>query len=150
VKNLFEPATVDEMRGRLARLEANSARQWGKMTPAQMAAHCASFFEMAFGERKSPRMFIGRLIGPLAKRFVFPGERRTPRNLPTVPGYAVQDDRDFERERKRLQTLIDRFAAGGPAAITKHPHSFFGPMTPDEWARQMYLHLDHHLRQFGV
>jgi len=50
----------------------------------------------------------------------------------------------------RLAGLIDRFAAGGPAGCTQHPHSFFGPLTPDEWAILMYKHLDHHLRQFGV
>jgi Protein of unknown function (DUF1569) len=45
--------------------------------------------------------------------------------------------------------LIDRLAAG-PEACTKHPHSFFGPLTPVEWAALTYRHLDHHLRQFQV
>jgi LPS sulfotransferase NodH len=46
--------------------------------------------------------------------------------------------------------LIDRFASGGPAGCAQHPHSFFGPLTPAEWAELNYKHLDHHLRQFGV
>jgi hypothetical protein len=29
-------------------------------------------------------------------------------------------------------------------------HSFFGRLTPEEWATLMYKHLDHHLRQFGA
>jgi len=49
-----------------------------------------------------------------------------------------------------LCALIDRFAVGGPQCCTKHPHTFFGQMTPEEWATLMYKHLDHHLRQFGV
>jgi len=149
MKNLFEAATVDEVQRRLGLLEANSARQWGTMTPAQMAAHCSAFFEMALDEARPPRMFIGRLIGPIVKRWVLPAEKRSPHNAPTVPGYAVRDDRDLQQERERLRVLIDRFAAGGPAGVTTHPHSFFGRMTPAEWARLMYLHLDHHLRQFG-
>jgi hypothetical protein len=32
----------------------------------------------------------------------------------------------------------------------KHPHFFFGPLTPVEWAVLMHQHLDHHLRQFGA
>ena len=60
------------------------------------------------------------------------------------------DDKDFETERNRLSGLIDRFAAAGPAGCTSHPHAFFGPLTPDEWAVLMYKHLDHHLRQFGA
>jgi hypothetical protein len=46
--------------------------------------------------------------------------------------------------------LIDRFQTGGPDRCTKHPHSFFGIMTPEEWSALNYIHLDHHLRQFGV
>jgi transposase InsO family protein len=46
--------------------------------------------------------------------------------------------------------VIDRFVAAGPKSCTTHPHSFFGPLTPEEWAILMYKHLDHHLRQFGV
>jgi len=53
-------------------------------------------------------------------------------------------------ERERLSGLIDKFAAGGAAGCTKNPHSFFGRLTPEEWAILMYKHLDHHLRQFGV
>jgi hypothetical protein len=63
---------------------------------------------------------------------------------------VVQDERDLRPERERLLGLIDRFAAAGPAGCTKHPHSFFGRLTPEEWAILTYKHLDHHLRQFGV
>jgi hypothetical protein len=72
------------------------------------------------------------------------------RNSPTAKILIVQDERDLETERTRLCGLIDRFASAGPAGCTKHPHAFFGPLTPDEWAILMYKHLDHHLRQFGV
>jgi transposase InsO family protein len=60
------------------------------------------------------------------------------------------DKRDLGKERGRLSGLIDKFAAGGAAGCTKNPHSFFGKVTPEEWAILMYKHLDHHLRQFGV
>jgi LPS sulfotransferase NodH len=46
--------------------------------------------------------------------------------------------------------LVNRFVAAGANGCTNHPHSFFGQLTPDEWAILMYKHLDHHLRQFGV
>ncbi len=49
-----------------------------------------------------------------------------------------------------MSRLIDRFATAGREGCTSHPHSFFGRLTPDEWAILMYKHLDHHLRQFGV
>jgi uncharacterized protein DUF1569 len=151
MKNLFEPPTAEEVRKRIARLRPDSPRYWGKMTSAQMAAHVSAFFEMALGDTHPPRMFIGRLIGPIAKWFQIRREnQRMLRNTPTVPGYAIDEARDLQKERERLRALVDRFAVGGPAAVTTHPHSFFGRLTPDEWSVLMYKHLDHHLRQFGV
>jgi len=150
MKNLFETATADEIKQRIGQLAPNSARQWGKMNVAQAMAHCAATMEWAVGERVEPRMFIGRIVGPLVKSKVLQDEAPMRRNAPTVKSLVVGDERDLAKERQRLCALIDRFSAGGPGGCTKHPHSFFGPLTPDEWARLMYKHLDHHLRQFGV
>jgi hypothetical protein len=72
------------------------------------------------------------------------------RNSPTIEGLIVKDKRNLEIERKRLFELVSRFVAAGSNGCTAHPHSFFGRLTPDEWAILMYKHLDHHLRQFGV
>jgi hypothetical protein len=63
---------------------------------------------------------------------------------------VVKDNRDLTIERKRLLERISRFASAGSNGCTQYPHSFFGPLTPDEWAILMYKHLDHHLRQFGA
>ena len=73
-----------------------------------------------------------------------------PRNVGTDKSLVVSDERNFVVESQRLHEYIDRFAAGGPETCTKHPHFFFGPLTPQEWAALTYQHLDHHLRQFGV
>ena len=77
-------------------------------------------------------------------------EKPMPHNSATDKSLVVRDERDFVLESQRLRELIDRFAAGGPGVCTKHPHFFFGPLTPAEWAALMYQHLDHHLRQFRV
>ena len=120
------------------------------MTPAQAVAHCAGSLEMALGERKPPRMLVGRVMGWAIKPLALGNDAPMRPNSPTVPELRMKDDRDLERERPRLVALIDRFCDAGAAGCTTHPHSFFGRMTPDEWAVLMYKHLDHHLRQFGV
>ena len=150
MKNLFEPTRAEEVKERLARLRPDSARQWGKMSPAQALAHCSTAMEWAVGDRLAPRMFLGRILGGMIKPKVVGNDEPMRRNSPTVPTLVVADERDLAKERERLRGLIDRFAAGGPAGCTKHPHSFFGRLTPEEWAILMYKHLDHHLRQFGV
>jgi len=150
MKNLYEPGTVEEVKGRIARLGPGSQRLWGKMNVAQAMAHCAKPMEWAVGDSFPPRMFLGRILGPLAKSKVLKDEKPMGRNAPTAKSLVVADERDLEAERKGLCVLIDRFAAAGPKGCTKHPHTFFGPLTPEEWATLMYKHLDHHLRQFGV
>jgi transposase InsO family protein len=149
MKNLFESSTVVELKERMNTLRPDSERVWGKMNAAQMLAHCSVGLEGAVRDRRPPRIFIGRLLGPIAKPD-FLNEKPMKHNSPTDKSFVVKDDRDFMTERERLLGLIDRFAAGGPGGCTQHPHSFFGPLTPEEWARGMYKHLDHHLRQFGA
>jgi hypothetical protein len=58
MKNLYEPATADEVRQRITRLRSDSARQWGKMSPAQAVAHCSVAMEWAVGDIRPPRMFL--------------------------------------------------------------------------------------------
>ena len=64
MKNLFEKTTADEAIVRLERLTPASERQWGKMSVAQMLAHCSLIMEAAVGDSRPKRMFIGRLLGP--------------------------------------------------------------------------------------
>ncbi len=150
MKNLFEATIVDEVKGRLAHMRPDSERLWGKMTPAQAVAHCSAGLEWAVGDKTPPRLMLGRIVGGLIKPKVLGDDEPMRRNSPTVKSLVVNDERDLGLERERLRGLIDRFAAGGPEECTVHPHSFFGRLTPQEWATLMYKHLDHHLRQFGV
>lgn len=150
MKNLYEPATAQEIKDRISRLGPGSQRQWGKMTAAQAMAHCSVAMEWAVGDIRPARMFVGRIFGPLAKSKMLKDEAPMGRNAPTAKSLVVGDDRDLATERQRLCVLIDRFTAAGPQGCTTHPHSFFGPLTPQEWSALMYKHLDHHLRQFGV
>ncbi len=150
MKCMFDAACVEEVEQRLSRLRPDQPRQWGKMNLAQMLAHCSAGIEMAAGEIRPPRALIGRIIGPAVKRVALREEEPMRRNSPTAKELLIDGNRDFESERERLSQLIDRFAAAGPAGCTTHPHVFFGPLNPEEWAVLMYKHLDHHLRQFGA
>jgi len=150
MKNLFDTATAAQIKERIRRLEPSSQRQWGKMSAAQAVAHCATTMEWAVGDKNEPRAFLGRLFGPLAKSRVLKDEAPMGRNMPTAKTLVVADERELAKESERLCALIDRFSTGGPQGCTKHAHTFFGQLTPDEWAQLMYEHLDHHLRQFGA
>ena len=116
MKNLFEATTVNEVKERMALLSADSARQWGKMNAAQAMEHCARGMELALGDRRPPRLLIGRILGPIIKPKAFVEGEPMRRNSPTVPGLAVTEERDLEKERERLCGLINRFAAAGQPA----------------------------------
>lgn len=149
MKNLFERETTDEVISRIDKLQPATERQWGKMDVAQMLAHCAATIDMASGRLNPPRLFIGRLLGPLVKP-IFTNEKPFSENSPTDKALKIVDQRDFAREREQLKGKLWQFQEGGEAQCTRHPHPFFGPLTPQQWSRGMYKHLDHHLRQFGV
>ncbi len=149
MKSLHEAATAEEIKARIGKLGPANQRQWGKMDAAQALAHCSIGMETATGDKKLPRMFLGRILGPMVKSKML-GEEPLRRDSPTAKVLIVQDQRDLNAEQARLCKLVDRFCVAGPGGCTTHPHTFFGALTPEEWARLMYKHLDHHLRQFGV
>ena len=150
MKNLFIPADAESLKARVTLLRPDSKQQWGKMTVAQALAHCSLSMEMATGALCPKRVLIGRILGPIVKPKLLGDDKPMRPNSPTAKELRVSTAPDFSTEQPRLIALIDQFAQAGPSGCTTHPHAFFGPMTPDEWAILTYKHLDHHLRQFGV
>lgn len=149
MKNLFEADATNEIISRIDKLQPSSQRQWGKMEVAQMMAHLSATMDMASGRLNPPRILIGRLIGPMF-RSVFLGEKPFSKNGPTDKVLKISDTRDFAREQEGLKQRVRQFHEAGESGCTRHPHPFFGKMAPQDWARGMYKHLDHHLRQFGA
>jgi len=56
---------------------------------------------------------------------------------------------DFASDVAQLVTLIE-FVTVESTRIAWQAHPLFGRMSEAAWLRWAYLHLDHHLRQFGV
>ena len=148
MKNLFEPDAVQEVMTRIDQLKSSSQRQWGKMDVSQMMAHCSAALEMASGKFVAKRTLLGRIVGPRL-RYVLTDDSPFPHNSPTAKELKV-GSRDFAQEREQLKQRVRQFHEGGESQCTKHPHPFFGNITPLEWSTGMYKHLDHHLKQFGV
>src|SRR5689334_7541260 len=102
MKSLFEAETASEIKTRVARLEPSSERQWGKMNAAQAMAHCATAMEWAVGDSFAPRMFVGRILGPLVKSKVLKDDAPMRRNAPTAKSLVVANERDLGKECQRL------------------------------------------------
>lgn len=149
MKNLFDKADADSIIARIETLTPSSKALWGKMNVSQMLAHTAGALDMTMSEVPTKQSFIGWLISPLVKKGLLGGKPFS-KGSPTDPNLVIKDDRDFEKEKARLISLVKKLHAGQAALVNKGKHPFFGKMTPDQWAVLQYKHADHHLSQFGA
>jgi Protein of unknown function (DUF1569) len=149
MNNLYNQTDVLGIVDRLEKLTVNEQRQWGKMSISQMLTHCNVSLETAMARNFPPRLFIGRLIGSFIKPKAL-NEKPLAKNSPTDKQYIFPDNHVFDEEKSKAIALIKTFYADGPSKCTSHPHSFFGKLTPAEWAILQWKHFDHHLRQFGA
>jgi hypothetical protein len=149
MNNLYNQSDVSAILSRIEKLSLNSQRQWGKMNVDQMLSHLNTFLETALDLNSPKRLLIGRIFGSFFKsRYI--SEKQFSMNSPTHKNYIFTDIRDFEKEKTKSILLIKYFFDGGISKCTSKPHSFFGNLTPEEWAIAQWKHFDHHLRQFGV
>lgn len=138
-----------EILNRIDKLSPNSRPQWGKMDVAPMLAHCSAFQDIAMGNTFPPRGWLGVLIGTFVKP-IFLMTSRLLRNMSTIPTILIVEEKELETEKEKLKQKIITFQNNGPEKCTSHPHSFFGKLTPEQWGKGVYKHLDHHLNHFGV
>lgn len=149
MNTIFEPLQTEEILRRIDNLSANSQPLWGKMDVAQMLAHCSSFQDIAMGYSMPPRGWLGLFVGWAAKPMMY-NDKPLAHNMSTIPSILIANKRNFEIEKEKLKEKLITFQKEGQMACTSHPHPFFGKLTPEQWGKGIYKHLDHHLKQFGV
>ncbi|WP_224996419.1 DUF1569 domain-containing protein [Cesiribacter sp. SM1] len=150
MKNIFKPEVTDEVIGRINSLKPDSQPLWGKMSVAQMLAHCCVMYEMVYEDKhKKPNALMRFILKTFVKDAVV-NEKPYKQNGQTAPAFIIKEDKDFNTEKQRLIGYINRTQQlGGEHFDNKEYHSF-GSLTRTEWNNMFYKHLDHHLRQFGV
>ncbi|TKC05819.1 DUF1569 domain-containing protein [Pedobacter frigoris] len=149
MNSLYNQEDVKEILKRIEKLTPNAQRQWGKMNVSQMLAHLNISLETPLGINFPKRAFLGRIIGGIVK-IGHLSKKPLPKNAPTDPNYIIRDNPNFEKEKSRAIELINIFYENGASKCSRHPHSFFGKLTPQQWSVLQWKHFDHHLRQFGV
>lgn len=136
---------------RLAQVRSDNPRAWGKMTAPQMICHLSDSFRSKLGEiqvQPAENLFKRSVLkwGALWIPLPWPHGFRTPPELDQEVGGTAPTE--FETDKKKLVCLTRQFASS-PARLSTARHPFFGKMSESEWMRWAYLHMDHHLRQFG-
>lgn len=151
MKNLFEEKAAQEAIDRIHNLTASTKPKWGKMSVAQMLAHCCVAYDFVYDEAKYPKVkgFVRFMLKLFVKETVV-GEKPYKQNSRTAPDFLITDERDFETEKKRLIDHIIRTQKLGADYFHNKESRSFGPLTNTEWNIMFSKHLDHHLKQFGV
>ena len=147
--NIFDKEANAQLLERLGKLTADTKPAWGKMTVSQMVVHCQKPLDVAVGKLVLSGGLLGLLFGKMAKNS-FIKNRSFSRNSPTAPQFKIGGTPDFETEKETLMSIVEAFGRIGPDIITNKKHPFFGVMTDEEWGILHYIHLDHHLVQFGL
>jgi hypothetical protein len=131
---------------RLDRLQAGTKPAWGSLDAPRMLCHLGDSFRVSLGEIPSvPRhSFLSRTMGKFV--VVHTGFPAPKGKVRTAPEMLTSSPSDWERDLDACKKLAKRVGSGEAHAV----HPAFGPMTPEEWAKLGYKHMDHHLRQFGV
>jgi hypothetical protein len=149
MKSLSDPATKQSIADRVSLIRPHAAPRWGRMSAHQMICHLSDSWRAALGEKSvSPAtgLFQRTLMkwGALYIPIEWPKEVQTRPEMDQTKGGTPPGD--FEQDRAVLLNLTDRFCASNPGFA----HPIFGVLTDSERLRWGYLHMDHHLRQFGV
>ena len=152
MKTLQNQADRDALVQRLGKIRPDSEPRWGKMSAHQMICHLSDSFRGVMGEKElkpAPRSFAGKFVKWVALYAPMPwphGVKTRPemdqRIGGTLPG-------DFAADVRELRRLFEKFTRR-PMEFQWRPHPIFLEMSEKDWMRWGYLHMDHHLRQFGA
>lgn len=150
MENILTNTGFENMKQRINQLTPTTQANWGKMSVSQMLAHLNVGFEMAYDNiHPKPNAIMRFILKMLVKKSVV-GPKPYPKNGKTAPQFIISDERDFDKEKSRLISYMEKTKDLGEAHFEGKDYHSFGPLTSGEWNVMFSKHIDHHLTQFGV
>ena len=152
MKTLLNLKDKEEIAARLQAVGPSSPRRWGQMSAPQMVCHLSDGFRIYMGLKPASP---ARLPYPrsLVKWVALWAPMPWPKGFKAVPELDQQVGGtrpvEFDNDVLELRNLVDRFTRR-PRDFQWQVHPQFGQMSEKEWMQLGYLHMDHHLRQFGA
>jgi hypothetical protein len=151
MKSLLNPVDKSEMLKRIAEVTPKDPPLWGKMNVHEMLVHAADQVRLSFGEKRSP--YRGTMMTSTFVKFLIllgmpipKGKIETTDEL--KQGVGGTKLTAFELDKGILADMVTNFETRhGNEEFRKHP--VFGDLDKQQWGRLAYLHLNHHLKQFG-
>jgi len=150
LRNFSNSSDRSELVQRLGKVRPDSQPRWGSMSAHQMVCHLSDSFRAAMAEKyispastpfKRTVMKWWALWAPLPWPH---GVKTRPEMDQKIGGTPPED---FAVDVEALRELMNRFCAWDKDYA---PHATLGPLSRQERMRHAYLHVNHHLRQFGT
>jgi hypothetical protein len=151
MKTMTRDDCRQEIVGRLRTLRPTSERRWGRMNVHQMVCHLIDSHGMMTGDKpvsdasgvlhRTALKWLALYV-PLQWR---PNLRTRPEIDQQISGTAPKE---FVEDLASLVAFVETTGTAEPPSYPAHP--IFGRMSHAAWMRWNYLHIDHHLRQFGA
>lgn len=136
-----------DVRTRIEALTSTTTPTWGRMSVDQMLHHVNLVLAESLGEHRAAKHIKG-----LPESMVRWAIINLPwgKGAPTRPDMLIPEGQryDFEAEKQRCFSMVDRFIAKGLGEPWPRAANF--AMTGKHWSQLQFKHLDHHLRQFGL
>jgi hypothetical protein len=151
MKTLARAQCKADILRRLKEVHPDSPSRWGHMSAHQMICHLSDAFRMAI-ENKAVSDATGPLQRSLVKWIALYLPMRWPAGLVTRPEIdqrlAGTKPVEFAADVAELARLVDLVTTRENDFVWPR-HPIFGRMSRGAWLRWAFLHMDHHLRQFG-
>lgn len=151
MKNIIKSENYSSIVKRITSLKEDNQRVYGTMSCNEMLVHVTDPIREALTVRntRDHSNFFFRTLGKFIIMYALPW----PKNLPTTPSYLPKKSgtpiSNFKDDKDVLLKLLSNFISTSEnTSLGSHP--LLGKLNRKEWGRMLYLHLDHHLKQFSA
>jgi len=137
---------------KLAELDINAERKWGKMNVQQMIEHMSEYVRIGCGKDVQPLQTPEEHL-PKYREFLVsekPFKENTPNSLLSNTPAAVtraSKEHAIEELQSELDNFFNVFEKDSTQKVT---NPFFGELDYDMSVQLLHKHAWHHLRQFGI
>ncbi len=148
--NVQDQGGVNDLIYRVLKLTSDAKPKWGTMNVIEMLKHSNATNTLVLNGLESNRK--DSLKQNVFKLVFLYLPVRIPKNIKAPKTLKLITDKEtaqnFEKEKELYIELISRYP--GHTLPSKMYHPAFGNLKPKEWGILNWMHMDHHLRQFGV
>lgn len=130
-------------------LQPTDEARWGLMTVTEMLKHCnLANTQILGGSRTQAKSTIKQHLLRILSLYIVPRFPKNTEGAPANDTYGTISEDQFHNEREQFIKTIMRFPANRRELTLSH--IAFGNISTRQWGRAAWMHMDHHLRQFGV